>query len=66
LPGGGIDFLVNVEKVKAGAFTWIPAPATVVPIEVTMKLADYIEIGGYLESIKSVSALREHFNQKKS
>lgn len=66
LPGGGIDFLVNVEKVKAGAFTWIPTPATVAPIEVTMKLADYIEIGGYLESIKSVSALRAHFNPKKS
>ena len=66
LPGGGIDFLVNVEKVKAGAFTWIPAPATVAPIEVTMKLADYIEIGGYLESIKSVSVLREHFKPKKS
>ena len=66
LPGGGIDFLVDVEKVKAGAFTWIPTPATVAPIEVTMKLADYIEIGGYLGSIKSVRALREHFNRKKS
>jgi NAD-dependent dihydropyrimidine dehydrogenase PreA subunit len=66
LPGGGIDFLVNVEKVKAGAFTWIPTPATVAPIEVTMRLADYKEIGGHLGSIKSVRALREHFNRTKS
>jgi NAD-dependent dihydropyrimidine dehydrogenase PreA subunit len=66
LPGGGIDFLVDVEKVKAGAFTWIPTPATVAPIEVTMRLADYKEIGGHLGSIKSVRALREHFNRTTS
>jgi len=66
LPGGGIDFLVDVEKVKAGAFTWIPTPATVAPIEITMKLADYMEIGGHLRSVKSIRALREHFNRKKS
>ncbi len=63
LPGGGIDFLVDVEKVMAGAFTWIPTPATVAPIEVTMRLADYKKIGGHLGSIKSVRALREHFNR---
>ena len=63
LPGGGIDFLVDVEKVKAGAFTWIPTPATVAPIEVTMGLADYMEIGGHLGSIKRIRALREHFGR---
>jgi hypothetical protein len=66
LPGGGIDFLVDVEKVKAGAFAWIPTPATVAPIEVTMRLAEYKEIGGHLGSIKSVRALREHFNRTTS
>ena len=66
LPGGGIDFLVNVEKVKAGAFAWIPTPATLAPIEVTMRLVDYREIGGHLGSIKSVRTLREHFNRTKS
>jgi len=63
LPGGGIDFLVDVERVKAGAFTWIPTPATVAPIEVTMGLADYMEIGGHLGSIKRIRALREHFGR---
>ncbi len=63
LPGGGIDFLVDVERVKAGAFTWIPTPATVAPIEVTMGLVDYMEIGGHLGSIKRIRALREHFGR---
>jgi len=66
LPGGGIDFLVDVEKVKAGAFAWIPTPATLAPIEVTMRLADYREIGGHLGSIRSVRALKEHFSRTKS
>jgi len=66
LPGGGIDFLVDVEKVKPGSFTWIPTPATVAPIEVTMRFAEYKEIGGHLASIKSVRELREHFNRTTS
>jgi hypothetical protein len=57
---------VDVEKVKAGAFAWIPTPATLAPIEVTMRLVDYREIGGHLGSIKSVRTLREHFNRTKS
>jgi NAD-dependent dihydropyrimidine dehydrogenase PreA subunit len=63
LPGGGIDFLVDVEKVKAGSFAWIPTPATVAPIEVTMQLSDYIEIGGHLGSIRNIMKLREHFGR---
>jgi len=58
LPGGGIDFLVDVEKVKDGASTWIPTPATVAPVEVTMRLAEYLEIGGHRESIKEIKKIR--------
>lgn len=65
LPGGGIDFLVDVEKVKLGAFTWIPTPATVAPIEVTMRLEDYIGIGGHIGSIKGVKELRRTPNRGK-
>jgi len=63
LPGGGIDFLVDVEKVKAGAFAWIPTPATVAPIEVTMRLAKYVEIGGHLGSIRGLTELRENLSR---
>jgi len=52
LPGGGINFMVDVEKVMPGAFTWVPTPATVCPIEYTMTLDDYLEIGGHQEAIK--------------
>lgn len=52
LPGGGINFMVDVEKVMQGAFTWVPTPATVCPIEYTMTLEDYLEMGGHEEAIK--------------
>jgi hypothetical protein len=52
LPGGGINFMVDVEKVMRGAFTWAPTPAMICPIEYTMTLEDYIEMGGHQEAIK--------------
>ena len=51
-PGGGITFAVDVEQVKAGSFTWVPTPALVVPIEYTMRLEDYEEMGGHVEAMK--------------
>jgi len=65
LPGGGIDFLVDVEKVKLGAFTWIPTPATVAPIEVTMRYEDYVGIGGHIGSIRSIGELRSNYSRDK-
>ncbi|HTY24152.1 MAG TPA: 4Fe-4S dicluster domain-containing protein [Desulfomonilaceae bacterium] len=52
LPGGGINFMVDVEKVMPGAFTWVPTPATVCPIEYTMTVEDYLEMGGHEEAMK--------------
>jgi len=52
LPGGGITFLVDVEKVMVRAFTYVPTPATVVPLEYTMRLEEYLEIGGHKEKIR--------------
>lgn len=57
LPGGGINFLVDVEKVMVRAFTWVPAPAPVVPIEYTMRSEDYLEIGGHKESIRPLDEI---------
>lgn len=51
-PGNGITFAVDVEKVKEGSFSWVPTPAVVVPLEFTMKLQDYIAIGGHVEQIR--------------
>ncbi len=58
LPGGGITFYVDVEKVRVGAFTWVPTPATVCPIEYTMTRADYEAMGGHVEAMKPFSAMK--------
>lgn len=60
LPGGGITFLVDVEKVAVRAFTYVPTPATVVPLEYTMRLEEYLEIGGHKDKIRKLEeVLRE-------
>ena len=52
--GGGINFMVDVEEVKPGAFYWTAAPAVVAPLEFTIKLEDYKRIGGFIENIRSL------------
>lgn len=52
LPGGGINFMVDVGRVLAGSFCWVPTPALVVPVEYTMRREDYEAMGGHLEAIK--------------
>ncbi len=52
LPGGGINFMADVGRVKPGSFYWTPTPATICPIEYTMTLHDYEEMGGHLEAMK--------------
>jgi len=54
LPGGGITFLVDVEKVMVRAFTYVPTPAMVVPLEYTMRLDEYLDMGGHKESIRKL------------
>ncbi len=57
LPGGGITFYADVEHVAPGAFTWVPTPATVAPVEYTMRLDDYREMGGHVEAVRPFSTL---------
>ena len=52
LPGGGISFMVDVERVKTGSFYWTPTPATICPLEYTMELKDYKAMGGHIEAMK--------------
>jgi hypothetical protein len=54
-PGGGITFYVDVEQVRAGAFSWTPPPAIIAPIENTMLLKDYEAMGGHVEAVKPFS-----------
>jgi NAD-dependent dihydropyrimidine dehydrogenase PreA subunit len=62
LPGGGINFMVDVQRVKANFFYWTPTPATICPIEYTMELADYEAMGGHLAAMQPFDALEPLFN----
>ncbi len=53
LPGGGINFMVDVAKMVEDATTWVPTPATVAPVEYTMTREKYEELGGHVASIRS-------------
>ena len=50
-PGGGITFMVDVTRMPAGAFGYVPTPALVAPIEFTMRREDYEALGGHTASI---------------
>ena len=56
LPGGGITFMVDVERVKKGSFYWTPTPATICPLEYTMELKEYKKMGGHVEAMKPFDA----------
>ena len=53
-PGGGITVMVDVTRMPANAFGWVPTPALVAPIEFTMRRADYVALGGYAARIRSI------------
>jgi len=55
-PGGGISFMVDVERVKAGSFYWTPTPATICPLEYTMTAGDYAAMGGHVAAMKPFRA----------
>ncbi len=59
LPGGGINFLVDIEKVVPKAFTWVPSPATVAPVEYTLTKEKYKEIDGHMDQIVDIKELRK-------
>lgn len=59
-PGGGINFIVDTAKVVNHAFTWVPTPATVAPVEYTMTKEDYAKIGGHMNHIKNVEDFPEY------
>jgi NAD-dependent dihydropyrimidine dehydrogenase PreA subunit len=56
MPGGGINFLVDVLRVQSGAFYWTPTPATICPVEYTMELREYEKMGGHTEAMRPFEA----------
>lgn len=56
-PGGGITFMVDVTRMPANAFGWVPTPALVAPLEFTMSRADYEVLGGHTSSVRALEEL---------
>ncbi len=51
-PGGGITIMVDVSRMPGGSFGYVPTPAIVAPIEFTMRLDDYRELGGHMAAVR--------------
>jgi hypothetical protein len=51
-PGGGITYMVDVSLMPENAFGYVPTPALVAPIEFTMPLDDYRELGGHMDQVR--------------
>jgi hypothetical protein len=54
-PGGGITFMVDVTRLPANAFGYVPTPALVAPIEFTMRLDDYRRLGGHMDHVRPLA-----------
>ena len=53
-PGGGITIMVDVTRLPANGFGYVPTPAIVAPIEFTLRQDDYTALGGHTESIRQL------------
>jgi ferredoxin len=59
-PGGNIIVAVDVEKVMAEeAFSALPLPAVVTPVEYTMDYEFYKSIGGHVDSVVPFSSVKK-------
>lgn len=57
-PGGGINFLVDVGKMKWRSFAWVAVPAVVAPIEYTMEKETYIQMGGHKQALRLLDDIK--------
>ncbi|MFC1971342.1 4Fe-4S binding protein [Chloroflexota bacterium] len=62
--GGGVPLMVDVERVKAGSFHWTNHPAMVAPLEWTIKLKDFINIGGLVEKLRPLNEVLDEINKR--
>ncbi len=53
MPGGGITFLADVEKMVDHPFNFTPSPAVLAPIEYTMSVENYAKIKGHTAAIRT-------------
>lgn len=59
-PGGGITLMVDVTRMPDNSFGTVPTPAIVAPIEFSMTLDVYRDLGGHMDYVRPLKdALRE-------
>ena len=51
--------MVDVSRMPAASFGYVPTPALVAPIEFTLRREDYGALGGYLDSIVPLETVLE-------
>lgn len=54
-PGGGITVMVDVTEMPSNSFGYVPTPALVAPIEFTMRLSDYVALGGHAGQVRPIA-----------
>ena len=54
-PGGGITLMVDVSDMPDNSFGYVPTPAIVAPLEFTVDRNYYLELGGHMESVRTVA-----------
>ncbi|MBZ8117032.1 6-hydroxynicotinate reductase [Roseovarius sp. LXJ103] len=53
-PGGGITVMADVLDMPSNSFGYVPTPALVAPIEFTMRLSDYVALGGHADHVRPI------------
>jgi hypothetical protein len=56
-PGGGITVMADVMQMPLNSFGYVPTPALVAPIEFTLRLSDYADLGGHLDHVQPVASV---------
>ena len=56
--------MVDVARMPDNSFGTVPTPAIVAPIEFTMRLADYADLGGHLESVMPLADVLERTSKR--
>jgi hypothetical protein len=54
-PGGGITVMVDVARMPDNSFGTVPTPAIVAPIEFTMRLDHYRDLGGHMRFVRPLA-----------
>ncbi|MEO6409769.1 MAG: 6-hydroxynicotinate reductase [Burkholderiaceae bacterium] len=53
-PGGGITVMVDVMRMPERSFGSVPTPAIVAPIEFSMRMSDYRDLGGHVGHVRTL------------